>query len=138
VAGPAHRSRNQLHKTASEPGGILCTMRGTNATTGKAISGLDHLKQSVRDILTTPLGSRVMRRTYGSRLFQLVDAPLNRGTIVQLYAATVEALLQWEPRITPRRVAVVSSSTGRVEIELEATYTPTGEPITLDGITVTA
>ena len=26
-------------------------MRGTNATTGKAVSGLDHLKQSIRDIL---------------------------------------------------------------------------------------
>lgn len=113
-------------------------MRGTNATTGKAISGLDHLKQSIRDILTTPLGSRVMRRNYGSRLFQLVDAPMNRGTIAQIYAATIEALLQWEPRIAPRRVALTSAESGRVEIELEATYTPTGEPITLDGIVVTS
>jgi phage baseplate assembly protein W len=113
-------------------------MRGTNATTGKAVSGLDHLKQSIRDILTTPIGSRVMRRDYGSRLFQLVDAPLNRGTIAQLYAATIEALLRWEPRISPRRVGITAASSGRVEIELEATYTPTGEPITLDGIVVTA
>lgn len=113
-------------------------MRGTNATTGKPITGLDHLKQSIRDILTTPLGSRVMRRGYGSRLYELVDAPLNRGTIALLYAATIEALLQWEPRIAPRRVGITSSEAGRVEIELEATYTPTGEPIMLDGITVTA
>lgn len=138
MACPAHRSRNQAHKTVSEPGGILCTMRGTNATTGKAVSGLDHLKQSIRDILTTPLGSRVMRRDYGSRLFQLVDAPMNRGTIAQLYAATIEALLRWEPRISPRRVGITAASSGRVEIEIEATYTPTGEPITLDGIVVTA
>jgi phage baseplate assembly protein W len=113
-------------------------MRGTNATTGKPLSGLDHLRQSIRDILTTPVGSRVMRRDYGSRLFQLVDAPVNRRTIVDIYAATIEALLRWEPRITPRRVSIASAETGRVVIDLEATYTPTGEPITLDGITVTA
>lgn len=113
-------------------------MRGTHAETGRPLAGLDHLKQSIRDILTTPLGSRVMRRDYGSRLFQLVDAPLNRGTIAQLYAATIEALLRWEPRIIPRRVGVTASQSGRVEIELEAIYTPTGEPITLDGIVVTA
>ena len=113
-------------------------MRGTNATTGKPLSGLDHLRQSIRDILTTPVGSRVMRRDYGSRLFQLVDAPVNRRTIVDIYAATIEALLRWEPRVTPRRVSIAAAETGRVVIDLEATYTPTGEPITLDGIIVTA
>jgi phage baseplate assembly protein W len=113
-------------------------MRGINADTGKALSGLDHLRQSIRDILTTPVGSRVMRRDYGSRLFQLVDAPVNRRTIVDIYAATIEALLRWEPRINPRRVSIAAAETGRVVIDLEATYTPTGEPITLDGITVTA
>ena len=33
-----------------------------NRTTGTAISGLEHLRQSVGDILSTPIGSRVMRR----------------------------------------------------------------------------
>lgn len=113
-------------------------MRGTNASTGKPLSGLDHLRQSIRDILTTPVGSRVMRRDYGSRLFQLVDAPINRRTIVDIYAATIEALLRWEPRITPRRIQIAAAETGRVVIDLEAVYTPTGQPITLDGITVTA
>ncbi|NKD46356.1 phage baseplate protein, partial [Haematospirillum jordaniae] len=67
-------------------------MNGTNAKTGKPLSGLDHLSQSIRDILTTPVGSRVMRRDYGSRLPSLVDAPVNRSTILELYAATAEAL----------------------------------------------
>jgi phage baseplate assembly protein W len=113
-------------------------MRGTNATTGKPLSGLDHLRQSIRDILTTPVGSRVMRRDYGSRLFQLVDAPVNARTISDIYAATIEAILRWEPRITPRRVGIQSAVQGRVVIELEAIYTPTGEPITLDGIAISA
>lgn len=113
-------------------------MRGTNASTGKPLSGLDHLRQSIRDILTTPVGSRVMRRDYGSRLFELVDAPMNARTVSDIYAATIEALLRWEPRIYPRRVGIQNAEPGQVVIELEATYTPTGQPIMLDGITITA
>ena len=112
-------------------------MRGTNAITGKALSGLDHLKQSIRDILSTPIGTRVMRRDYGSRLYELIDAPLNRKTIVELYAATVEALMRWEPRIQVRRVTADEiTGNGRVSISLEGLYTPTGEPILVDGIVV--
>jgi phage baseplate assembly protein W len=58
-------------------------MRGIDANTGKALSGLAHLRQSVTDILSTPIGSRVMRREYGSQLFRLIDAPLNRSTLAQ-------------------------------------------------------
>ena len=51
-------------------------MIGLNATNGQALSGLDHLRQSIRDILTTRIGTRVMRRDYGSRLPDLVDSPV--------------------------------------------------------------
>lgn len=111
-------------------------MRGTNASTGKALSGFDHLTQSIRDILATPIGSRVMRRDYGSRLFELIDAPLNRGTIAQIYAATVEALARWEPRIRVRRVTTSQVSPGSVVLNLEGIYTPTGEPVVVEGIVV--
>ena len=87
-------------------------MRGVDATTGKALEGLAHLRQSVRDILTTPLGSRVMRRDYGSRLFDLVDAPLNEQTVVDLYAATAEALQRWEPRLSVQQVKARTIATG--------------------------
>lgn len=29
-------------------------MQGLNATTGQSLAGLDHLRQSIADILTTP------------------------------------------------------------------------------------
>lgn len=48
-------------------------MLGINAQTGQPLSGIDHLRQSIRDILTTRSGMRVMRRDYGSRLPALVD-----------------------------------------------------------------
>lgn len=37
---------------------------GMNAASGRAISATDHIIQSVRDILITPVGSRVMRRVW--------------------------------------------------------------------------
>ena len=97
-------------------------MRGTDSQTGKAISGLDHLKQSIRDILTTPVGSRVMRREYGSRLFSLVDAPMNQTTKVDIYAATAEALRKWEPRLKVTSVGTQSVTPGKVAVEVNGTY----------------
>ncbi len=111
-------------------------MRGTNATTGKELSGLDHLKQSVRDILTTPIGSRVLLRDYGSRLFELVDAPLNEETIMELYAATIEALHKWEPRIEVTRVFVEAIEIGKVIFGVEAKYLESGATVTIGGIKI--
>lgn len=112
-------------------------MDGINSTTGKRLGGLDHLRQSIRDILTTPIGSRVMRREYGSRLFQLVDAPMNRSTLLDLYAATAEAIDRWEPRFKLASVQAVAAMPGRVELDLTGEYLPDGRIVTLDGIVVT-
>lgn len=111
-------------------------MRGSNANTGKALSGLDHLRQSVRDILSTPIGSRVMRRDYGSQLFRLLDAPLNRSSVMDLYAATAEALQRWEPRLKLTSVKAAMPSAGVVTLELTGVYLPDGRMIVLDGIEV--
>jgi phage baseplate assembly protein W len=111
-------------------------MRGTDSTTGKALSGVAHLRQSIRDILTTPLGSRVMRREYGSRLFDLVDNPLNDATLVEIFAATAEALIRWEPRLRVQRVQARTIEQSKLSIDLEAIYLPTGEPVFLDGLVV--
>ncbi|OEZ98767.1 gene 25-like lysozyme [Duganella phyllosphaerae] len=74
-------------------------MQGMNATTGRAMSGLAHIQQSITDILTTPIGSRVARRRYGSEVPELMDQPLNNATILRVYAATAYAVRLWERRI---------------------------------------
>ena len=96
-------------------------MKGMNAQTGRAISGNDHLCQSIAKILTTPIVSRVQRRPFGSELPNLVDAPNNPATRVRLYAATAAALMQWEPRIKLMRVRLadegVESGVQVIDIE---------------------
>lgn len=86
-------------------------MLGTSAASGARLSGREHLAQSIRDILTTPVGSRVMRREYGSRLLDLVDRPAPELQ-VDLMAETADALARWEPRF--RLVSAETSLGGGV------------------------
>jgi hypothetical protein len=53
----------------------------------------------MRIILSTPIGQRVMRPTFGSRLHELVFAPLNPETLGLAELYVEEALTFWEPRI---------------------------------------
>jgi uncharacterized protein len=112
-------------------------MNGINSSTGKSLSGVDHLRQSISDILTTPIGSRVMRRDYGSRIFELIDAPMNRSTLLQLYASTAESLQKWEPRFKLQKVEAISASPGKVELDLVGKYLPSGQIVYIDGIIIT-
>jgi hypothetical protein len=82
-----------------------------NATTGRAIADLDHLYQSINRILSTPLGTRIARRTFGSDLPDLIDAPTNGATLVRLYAAVATALMRWEPRLQLTSVQLSADST---------------------------
>lgn len=81
-------------------------MNGMDARTGKPLDGAAHIAQSIGDILSTPLGSRVMRRDYGSLLFELIDKPINGAMRMLLQAATAIALDRWEPRIRLTRVTL--------------------------------
>ena len=79
-------------------------MNGIDVNTGQALEGGAHLAQSIADILGTPLGSRIMRRDYGSLLFDLIDRPINAATRMLMHAATAIALRRWEPRLKLRKV----------------------------------
>ena len=83
-------------------------MIGMNAVTGKPLEGVEHLRQSVQDILGTPLGTRVGRRWYGSHIPELLDQPLNDRTRLALVAAGALALQRQEPRIRATRITVES------------------------------
>ena len=93
-------------------------MTGSSRVSGRGIEAQDHLTQSIADILTTPRGSRVMRRDYGSRLPDLIDAPMNGETMIDVVAETAEALDRWEPRLRLRRVEILSARPGAMSLRL--------------------
>ena len=108
-----------------------------NINTGADISEINHLKQSISNILTTPIGSRVMRRDYGSNLFNKIDHPVNGELIAEIYLDIVESLFIWEPSFELDQVAVQNIQNGKITIDLEGSFLKLGEKITLENIEIT-
>lgn len=100
---------------------------GISRSQGKPLSDWDHVAQSIAVILTTPIGSRVMRRDFGSELFDLIDAKMTTRSILAIYGAAAVAIARWEPRFRLERAAVGDAAPdGRVSLLLAGTYFPRG------------
>lgn len=104
---------------------------GMSRNTGEALSDLDHITQSVRDILTTPIGSRIMRRNYGSLLSALIDQPQNAALRLQMMSACYMAILQWEPRIKLTSISYEPAFDGGMVVEITGSRTDTAQDFSL-------
>ncbi|QFT56606.1 GPW/gp25 family protein [Microbulbifer sp. THAF38] len=109
---------------------------GMDKNSGAAISEIEHLRQSITDILSTPIGSRIMRRNYGAKIFHSVDAPLTRSNLVDMYANAAEALSLWEPRFQLTEIQVVRMDSSGVSMKLSGYMVESGEFLTLEGIEI--
>ncbi|HAF2624898.1 TPA: baseplate assembly protein [Salmonella enterica] len=98
--------------------------------TGKTLTDADHIRQSIQDIITTPTGTRVMRRDYGSLISELIDAPVNDALPLQLMAAIFDAIIRQEPRVTVTEIQLRRSENG-LTADIGMMRTDTGESINL-------
>ncbi|EYC51451.1 baseplate assembly protein [Hylemonella gracilis str. Niagara R] len=94
-------------------------MIGMDARTGRALTGAARLAQSALDVLLTPIGSRLGRRSYGSRWPELIDAPDNDATRLRLYAAAADALMRELPELTVERITLTRPRAGQAVLELQ-------------------
>lgn len=100
---------------------------GVSASTGQVLTDWGHVDQSIRRILTTPIGSRVMRRSFGSRIFDFIDAKMTAASILGIYTAAAEAIEAWEPRFRVYRASLgTASADGSVDLTLYGIYFPRG------------
>ncbi|MGP3592657.1 GPW/gp25 family protein [Vagococcus sp. WN89Y] len=104
---------------------------GMSRTNGRTITDAEHISQSLSDILRTPVGSRVMRRDYGSLLSAMIDQPQTPALELQIMAACYMAVLKWEPRITLTSVTTERQFTGQMIVSLTGQHTDTGESLSL-------
>lgn len=95
-------------------------MIGMDRHTGKVCQGVDHLKQSIDDILSTPLGTLIGARAYGSLVPAQLDQPANDLGRTRIFAAAALALLRLEPRARVSRV-ILSPGTRPHEVVLTVT-----------------
>lgn len=108
-------------------------MIGMSAQTGRRIGDeIDHIRQSIADILMTPIGSRVHRRDYGSMIPRLIDRPMNSGGTLMLYSAAAHALLIHEPRVKLSRLSLdISDLSGTATLSIEGAHA-NGQPLSLE------
>lgn len=75
-------------------------------------ANLQKINESIRIILGTQFGERVMRPTFGCNLKSLVFAPNNSSTAALARHYVQDGLKQWEPRINVQNVNVTTDNLG--------------------------
>lgn len=100
---------------------------GMDRRTGAPLSDWGHVLQSIEVIFSTVIGSRVMRRYFGSNAPKLQDAPASQQVLVMLYVALAEACAAWEPRFELRRILFGEvGPDGQTTLHLLGIYYPKG------------
>jgi len=91
-------------------------------------SGVDRVEQSIRVILGTQYGERVMRPLFGANLKSLLFAPNNAATASLAAYYVSEALARWEPRIDVVDVQVTNDAVeATLVIEIRYRIRATGQ-----------
>lgn len=101
--------------------GFMFPFRVDQAGSIAMTSGAADLSSSMRMVLATAPGERLMRPRFGCAIWDLLFEPINANTMGLMSVAVREALGQWEPRITVLDVVIVPDATtdGRVHIEID-------------------
>ncbi|HEH9401861.1 GPW/gp25 family protein [Aeromonas hydrophila] len=112
---------------------------GMDRDTGKVINGLPYLRQRLADVINTPIGSLVLRRDFGSRIFEMVDRNVNASFHMDCYVRLAEAINNPangldDFRLSEMRVRRLAAA--HIEISLSGYLLVNGEPITIDGVVI--
>jgi phage baseplate assembly protein W len=92
------------------------------------ITGKKDIEQSIRIIIGTRPGERVMRPTFGCRAHELIFEPRSPSTISLLQEYVYDALRVWEPRIDVLQVDVITDDSNgsalmaKIEYQVKATH----------------
>lgn len=82
------------------------------------VGGTDDIERSLRSIVLTAPGERVMRPNFGCRIWDQVFAPVDENTLGLMAHAVREAVAQWEPRVDLQDVVVTAADQGVVHIDI--------------------
>lgn len=96
---------------------------GQPAKAVKMVSGEDDIQESLRILLATAPGERVMQPSYGCGLKQLVFENVSENTITEIKDLIERAVLFFEPRITLTRIDVDASHVYEGLLEISLDYT---------------
>jgi uncharacterized protein len=85
-------------------------------------SGAEDLDSSIRVVLATAPGERVMRPEFGCRIWDLLFEPVNANTLGLMAQAVRDAVAQWEPRVEVEDVHVTPDSDDSSVVHISLTF----------------
>ncbi|WP_163834739.1 phage baseplate protein [Spartinivicinus ruber] len=68
-------------------------MIGIDRTTGKTLAEIPQLKSRLQQVLSTPVGARIKRRAFGSRVPDLLGRNVSPEAALKAQVYTLEALI---------------------------------------------
>lgn len=100
------RPESDPHPSGFIGRGIAFPMRVDHTGSIAFASGAGELDSSMRVIISTAPGERVMRPQFGCRIWDLLFEPINSNTLGLMAFAVREAIAQWELRVEVEDVDV--------------------------------
>lgn len=95
---------------------------GVDTTSGR-IAMSEHeqdIRESIRILLATAPGERLMRPDFGCGIHDLVFSTISRATVGLFESRLREAIIKWEPRVEILQVDISTreAANGKLEIQL--------------------
>jgi len=105
-------------------------MAGIDRRTGKGLSNYDHALQSVEVILSTRIGSRVMRRQFGGGVAEILGRAVTPPLFALFQQLVATAIDTWEPRFQVRNITPLGTveqiRAGQVGMRFDVDFRPRG------------
>lgn len=103
-------------------------MIGIDRDTGRALTGWDHVVQSLNVLFTTRYVERVMLRWFGTDIPKLLLQPMNEPTILEVFYAALVGIELWEPRFRVVDISITQAEvTGHLSFNFTGIYYPRGQ-----------
>jgi len=84
--------------------------------------GAEDLDRSIRIVLLTAPGERVMRPQFGCRIWDLLFEPVTPNLLGLIAESVRDALAQWEPRIEVEDVAPAADDDDSALVRIQISY----------------
>jgi phage baseplate assembly protein W len=104
----------------------------SRATGARLPDELADIAQSIQTIVTTPVGSRLRRRTFGSHVFDLIDSPAHEAGALRLIAAAADPVERWDRRVSVLAGRLAPRYDGGARLTLDVALRLSGRPLTVD------
>lgn len=102
--------------------GFAWPMRVDHTGSIKLTDSADDLDNSIRIVLVTAPGERLMRPQFGCRIWELLFEPVTPNLLGLIAEAVRDALAQWEPRIEVDAVTPVPDENDGALVRVHIDY----------------